>query len=78
MRNGEVEDGVMFTGYLHKIDGNKVILSNVALADRDAVIAKREAEEEEEDRLKAEAEAAALAAENQEVTEELNLDTENE
>lgn len=62
MRDGTVEDGVEITTYLHKIDGNKVILSTVPLAERDAVIAKREAEEEEEDRMKAEAEAAELAA----------------
>ena len=84
MRNGEVEDGTIFTGYLHKIDGNKVILSNVPLAERDAVIAKREAEEEEEDRLKAEAEAAALAAaeagneitEGEDIIDELGIESE--
>lgn len=62
IRDNAIEDGSMFTAYLHKIDGTRVILSNVPLAERDAVIAKREAEEEEEDRLKAEAAAAAQAA----------------
>lgn len=75
IRDNSIEDGSMFTAYLHKIDGNRVILSNVPLAERDAVIAKREAEEAEEDRLK---ELAALAeTENQEatVTEEFDVDT---
>lgn len=54
MRDMSIEEGSMFTAYIHKIDGPRVILSTVPPAERDAVIAKREAEEEEEDRLKAE------------------------
>lgn len=62
MRDMAIEEGSMFTAYIHKIDGPRVILSTVPLAERDAVIAKREAEEEEEDRLKAEMEAKLAEA----------------
>lgn len=78
IRDNAIEDGSMFTAYIHKIDGTRVILSNVPLAERDAVIAKREAEEEEEDRLKAE--ALLAEAENalvEETTDELEDITDN-
>lgn len=53
MRNQEVPIGLELNVYVHRIEEGRVIFSNVCLAERDAVIAKREAEEE--------AEKAALA-----------------
>lgn len=80
IRDNSIEDGSMFTAYIHKIDGTRVILSNVPLSERDAIIAKREAEEAEEDRLKELAAQQALE-ENDSVIpslDEINIDSEED
>ena len=57
MRNPELgEIGPEIQVYVHRIEENRVIFSDVCLAERDAIIAKREAEDE--------AEKAELAAAN--------------
>ena len=48
MRNGTIETGKEINVYVHKIDGTRVILSDVPSTERDAVMARREAEEIEE------------------------------
>ena len=48
MRRDEVQPGMQIDVYVHKIDNNKVILSDVPLAERDAVIARRETEDNQE------------------------------
>ena len=48
MRRDEVQPGTQIDVYVHKIDNNKVILSDVPLAERDAVIARRETEDNQE------------------------------
>ena len=61
MRNNEIVPGTEVNVYVHKIDGTRVILSDVPSAERDVIIAKREAEEEQE---KAEALSAKTTAVN--------------
>jgi len=58
MRNNEIVPGTEVQVYVHKIEGNRVILSDVPSDERDVVIARREAEEELE---KQEAELAKQA-----------------
>lgn len=48
MRNNSITAGTEINVYIHKIEGNRIILSDVPSAERDAVIARREAEEESE------------------------------
>ncbi len=48
MRRNEVVAGEEITVYVHKIENGRVILSDVPLAEREAVIKKREAEDEAE------------------------------
>lgn len=48
MRQNEVVAGDEITVYVHKIENGRVILSDVPLAEREAVIKKREAEDEAE------------------------------
>lgn len=55
MRNNEIAIGTPIDVYVHRIEDNRVIFSDVCLAERDDVIARREAEDEAE---KAELEAA--------------------
>ena len=45
MRNEAIKPGDEYTVYIHKIENNRVILSDVPSAERDAVIARREAED---------------------------------
>ena len=45
MKNNSIEPGTEIQVYVHKIEGNRVILSDVPSEERDAVIARREAEE---------------------------------
>ena len=45
MNNNSIEPGTEIQVYVHKIEGNRVILSDVPSEERDAVIARREAEE---------------------------------
>ena len=47
MRNNEIKPGSNVRVYIHKIEGNRVILSDVPSEERDVVIARREAEENE-------------------------------
>lgn len=47
MRNNEIVDGTEVKVYVHKIEGNRVILSDVPSDERPDIIAKREAEETE-------------------------------
>ncbi len=61
MRNNEIVPGTEVNVYVHKIEGTRVILSDVPSAERDVIIAKREAEEEQE---KAEALSAKTTAVN--------------
>ena len=58
MRNNQIVPGTEVNVYVHKIEANRVILSDVPIAERDAIIIKREAEEERE---KAEAISAKMA-----------------
>lgn len=53
MRQGTVENGEDITVYIHSIEGNRIILSDVPTSERDAVIKKREAEEAEEEAARA-------------------------
>ena len=46
MRNRTIKPGDEYTVYIHKIENNRVILSDVPSSERDAVIARREAEDE--------------------------------
>lgn len=46
MRQATVENGETITVYIHSIEGNRIILSDVPTSERDTVIKKREAEEE--------------------------------
>ena len=48
MRNGQIQSGTEIDVYVHKVENGKVILSDVPLAERDAVIARREAEDSQE------------------------------
>lgn len=48
LRENTIKAGTKVNVYVHKIEGTRVILSDVPSAERDAVIARREAEEEEE------------------------------
>jgi hypothetical protein len=45
MKNNSIEPGTEIQVHVHKIEGNRVILSDVPSEERDAVIARREAEE---------------------------------
>lgn len=45
MRKGQIKPGTEVNVYVHKVEGNRVILSDVPSSERDAVIARREAEE---------------------------------
>jgi ribosomal protein S1 len=45
MKANSIEPGTEIQVYVHKIEGNRVILSDVPSEERDAVIARREAEE---------------------------------
>ena len=45
MRNNAIKPGTEIQVYVHKIENNRVILSDVPSAERDVVIARREAEE---------------------------------
>ena len=47
MRNNEIKPGSNVQVYVHKIEGTRVILSDVPSEERDVVIARREAEENE-------------------------------
>jgi len=58
MRNNEIVPGTKINVYIHKIEGTRVILSDVPSTERDPIIARREAEEERE---KAEAISAKMA-----------------
>lgn len=82
MRQGTIEVGSEIDVYVHKIDGTRVIFSDVPTAERDAVIARREAEDAAEkrehiarkmaDEAMTEAEAtAAVAAETGESVESI-------
>ena len=62
MRQNSIKPGTEFNVYIHKIENNRVILSDVPSDERDAVIAKRELEDEQE-------KAARAAVNNVEVTE---------
>lgn len=62
MRNSEIVTGSEIQVYVHKIEKNRVILSNVPTAERDEVITRREAEES--------AEKEAAEKENAESTKE--------
>lgn len=62
MRQNSIKPGTEFNVYIHKIENNRVILSDVPSVERDAVIAKRELEDEQE-------KAARAAVNNVEVTE---------
>ena len=62
MRDETVELGSEIDVYVHRIEDGRVILSDVCLADRDAIIAAREAEDEAEKAAYAE-ELARLEAE---------------
>ena len=53
MRQATVENGETITVYIHSIEGNRIILSDVPTSERDAVIKKREAEEAEEEAARA-------------------------
>ena len=46
MRNNNIIPGTEVNVYVHKIEGNRVILSDVPSSERDVIIARREAEEE--------------------------------
>ena len=48
MRNNEIKYGMPIDVYVHKIENNKVILSDVPTTEREAVIARREAEDSQE------------------------------
>lgn len=48
LRNNTIAAGTEMKVYVHKIEGTRIILSDVPSTERDAVIAKREAEEAEE------------------------------
>lgn len=61
MREGKIEAGTQIQVYGHRIDGTRLILSDVAPKEREAVIARREAEDEAEKS----AHLAAKAAEKQ-------------
>ena len=52
MRQATV-NGETITVYIHSIEGNRIILSDVPISERDAVIKKREAEEAEEEAARA-------------------------
>lgn len=58
MRNNEIIAGTEVKVYVHKIEGTRVILSDVPSTEREPIIARREAEEERE---KAEAISAKMA-----------------
>lgn len=58
MRNNEIVAGTEVKVYIHKIEGTRVILSDVPSTEREPIIARREAEEERE---KAEAISAKMA-----------------
>jgi hypothetical protein len=58
MRNNEIVAGTEVQVYVHKIEGTRVILSDVPSTEREPIIARREAEEERE---KAEAISAKMA-----------------
>lgn len=45
LRKNQVAAGTAIDVYIHKIENNRIILSDVALGEREAVIAKREAED---------------------------------
>lgn len=45
MRNGEIKPGTKVQVYVHKIENNKIVLSDVAPEQRDEVIKRREAED---------------------------------
>jgi ribosomal protein S1 len=48
MRNNTINPDTEISVYVHKIEGNRLILSDVAPSEREAVIARREAEDEAE------------------------------
>jgi small subunit ribosomal protein S1 len=48
MRDNTIEEGSEIQVYVHAVEGTRVIFSDVPLAERDAVIAKREEEEAKE------------------------------
>ena len=54
MRNNEIAAGSNAQVYVHKIEKNRVILSDVPSDEREAVIARREAEETAADAQKEE------------------------
>lgn len=62
MREGSVEIGKQVEVYVHKVENNRVVFSNVATELRDEVMAKREAEDEAEKAAYAEELAAKEAA----------------
>lgn len=64
MRLGTIEPGTEVNVYVHKIENNRVILSDVPSTERDEVIAKREAEDESEKAARA---AMLKASENAEM-----------
>ena len=71
LRNNEIQPDTKINVYVHKIEKGRIILSDVPSAERDAVIAKREAEDAQEKLtyVNAKKEAAAKAKEAQENTE---------
>lgn len=63
-KTGEIENGESINVYIHNIEDNRIILSDVPLGEREAVIALREAEDElEKESLKTPEEKAKEAAE---------------
>lgn len=68
LRNNEIKPDTKINVYVHKIEKGRIILSDVPSAERDAVIAKREAEDAQEKLtyVNAKKEAAAKAKEAQE------------
>lgn len=68
LRNNEIQPDTKINVYVHKIEKGRIILSDVPSAERDAVIAKREAEDAQEKLtyVNAKKEAAAKAKEAQE------------
>ena len=68
LRNNEIQPDTKINVYVHKIEKGRIILSDVPSAEREAVIAKREAEDAQEKLtyVNAKKEAAAKAKEAQE------------
>ena len=78
LRNNEIKPDTKINVYVHKIEKGRIILSDVPSAERDAVIAKREAEDAQEKLTYVNAKKEAAKAKETQIMAETQEATEND